>query len=202
MKNIKTLSILILLSFSLLLNAQTDAIKLTEGNSSIANNNKFYESDFDVKGSSQIKMVKRANKFFEDKEFAEAIPLYERALVGNETNKTILANLSECYRLTKDIHGQLKCYEALMTSNQADPIHELYYGDALMENGEYDLAKVHLEKFKEDDKLFGEYLEEDVDVTFVKVSFKNLPKTLNTDTFNVLLKLVKETDEEIQLLEE
>lgn len=58
------------------------------------------------------------------------------------------------------------------------------------------------EKFKEDDKLFGEYLEEDVDVSFVKVSFKNLPKTLNTDTFNVLLKLVKETDEEIQLLEE
>jgi len=152
MKNIKTLSILILMFMSVYLNAQVDATKLIDGNSNNTISNKFYESDFDVKGSSQIKMVKRANKFFEDKEFAEAIPLYEKALVGNETNKTILANLSECYRLTKDIHGQLKCYEALMTSNQADPIHELYYGDALMENGEYDLAKVHLEKYKEDDR--------------------------------------------------
>jgi outer membrane protein OmpA-like peptidoglycan-associated protein/tetratricopeptide (TPR) repeat protein len=108
--------------------------------------------DNDVQGASQVKMAKRADKFYADKEFAEAIPLYEKALVGNETNKSILSNLSECYRLTKDVQGQLRCYEALMTSDQADPIHELYYGHALMENGQYELAKQHLEKYTLDDR--------------------------------------------------
>ncbi|MEI6019524.1 MAG: OmpA family protein [Bacteroidota bacterium] len=130
-----------------MLHAQYDASRAIE--KQIQNQS---ELDSDVKGSAQNKLVKKANKFFADKEFAEAIPLYERALVGNEANKDILSNLSECYRLTKDIHGQLKCYEALMASNLADPIHELYYGDALMENGEYDLAKQHLEKYTLDDR--------------------------------------------------
>jgi outer membrane protein OmpA-like peptidoglycan-associated protein/tetratricopeptide (TPR) repeat protein len=157
MKYLKKLPILILLIASIKYQAQLiSSSKPTSVFENKISNTlseiKLDEDDNFILGASQNRQAKKANKYFQEKQYAEAIPLYEKALVGNETNKSLLSNLSECYRLTKNTDGQLKCYESLIAANSADPIHELYYGEALMENGEYDLAKSHLEKFNQDDR--------------------------------------------------
>lgn len=47
---------------------------------------------------------------------------------------------------------------------------------------------------------FQEFLKEEIDVAVVKTSFKTIPETLDLDLFTTVLKLVKESDEEIQAL--
>lgn len=98
----------------------------------------------------QAKYLKSANKNFNEKLFADAIIDYEKALEGDEKNKTILTNLCECYRLTNNVKGQLKCYDALLNLENPDPIYNLYYGEALMENGEREKAKTYFEKYNSD----------------------------------------------------
>lgn len=47
---------------------------------------------------------------------------------------------------------------------------------------------------------FNQFLKEEIEVNVVKTSFKTLPETVDSELFGTLLKLVKETDEEIQAL--
>jgi hypothetical protein len=47
---------------------------------------------------------------------------------------------------------------------------------------------------------FSEYLKEEIDVNVIKTSFKTIPETLDSDLFSIVIKLVKESDEEIQSL--
>lgn len=49
-------------------------------------------------------------------------------------------------------------------------------------------------------KAFQEFIKEEIEVNVVKTSFKTLPENMDSDLFNVVLKLVKETDEEIQAM--
>lgn len=63
------------------------------------------------------------------------------------------------------------------------------------------------EKYSEDMKrvsdlrvAFGEYLNEEIEVNVVKTSFKTIPESLDSELFTTVMKLVKESDEEIQAL--
>lgn len=65
------------------------------------------------------------------------------------------------------------------------------------------LSKKYEDDFKRIDSLrteFEIFLKEEVEVDIVKTSFKTIPETLDMDLFNTVMKLVKETDEEIQAL--
>lgn len=92
----------------------------------------------------------KANLYYYNKAYSEAIPYYEKALVSAPTDKTILSNLGDCYRLTNNTAGQLKCYGALVNMGSAEPAQELYYGQALVENGEPEKAKPYFEKYSAD----------------------------------------------------
>lgn len=100
----------------------------------------------------EIKGLKKANMFYENKSYAEAIPYYEKAMQVTNSNKSILSNLGDCYRLTNNTKGQLLCYGGLVNLGIADPIHEFYYGQALLENGDRDKAKLFFEKYKADSR--------------------------------------------------
>lgn len=96
--------------------------------------------------------LKKANTFYGQQAFAEAIPMYEKARESDRHNKLILSNLAECYRLTNNTKGQLLCYGELIKNGDAEPLQELYYGQALVENGEAEKATPYFEKYAADSR--------------------------------------------------
>lgn len=94
--------------------------------------------------------AKKAELFYNDKAFAEAIPHFQKALATDSLNEDWLTKLGDCYRLTNDLNGQIACYGAMIRNSLAKPIHELYYAQALMSNGEDDAAKPYFEKYGAD----------------------------------------------------
>ncbi|MBL7931211.1 MAG: OmpA family protein [Bacteroidia bacterium] len=94
--------------------------------------------------------LKKGNMYYTTQSYAEAIPYFEKLLKADSTDKTTLARLGECYRLTNNTDGQLICYGGLIRMGSAEPIQELYYGQALMEKGEMEKARPYLEKYAAD----------------------------------------------------
>lgn len=96
--------------------------------------------------------LKKGNMYYTTQSYAEAIPYFEKLLKFDSTDKTTLARLGECYRLTNNTDGQLLCYGGLIRMGNAEPIQELYYGQALMAKGEMEKAKPYLEKYAADNR--------------------------------------------------
>ena len=103
----------------------------------------------------QTRVLKKANKHYNQQAFARAIPYYEKAYRSDSSNKTTLSNLGDCYRLTNNTAGQLKCYGGLVKNGKAEPIHKLYYGQALMEYGQKNQAKTYLEAYTNDNRGYA-----------------------------------------------
>ncbi len=99
---------------------------------------------------SQSQALLKANKLYGKQAYAEAIPYYEKALKKDPANKQILSNLGNCYRLTSNLEGQLKCYGDLVNSGRAEDIHKLYYGQALMEKGDKENATRYFNEYTAD----------------------------------------------------
>jgi outer membrane protein OmpA-like peptidoglycan-associated protein/tetratricopeptide (TPR) repeat protein len=95
---------------------------------------------------------KKGNLHYSEQAYAEAIPYYEKILRSDTSNKQLLTNLGECYRLTNNTDGQLVCYGGLIRQGQSEPIQELYYGQALAEKGEMEKAKPYFEKYAADNR--------------------------------------------------
>lgn len=100
----------------------------------------------------QTRALKKANKLYGSQAYSEAIPFYEKAYIKDSSNKTTLSNLGDCYRLTNNTAGQLKCYGGLVKNDKADPIHKLYYGQALMEYGQKNQAKPYFDAYTVDSR--------------------------------------------------
>jgi outer membrane protein OmpA-like peptidoglycan-associated protein len=107
---------------------------------------------FTVSAQKPNASLQKANLLYTQKAYSDAIPLYEKAIKTDSSNKLILSNLGDCYRLTNNTNGQLVCYGGLVKKGSADPIQELYYGQALMENGEVEKARPYFEKFTADNR--------------------------------------------------
>lgn len=101
---------------------------------------------------SQLNAWKKGNLYYSEKAYAEAIPYYEKLMKTDSTNKMLLSNLGDCYRLTNDVDGQLLCYGGLVRQGKAEPIQELYYGQALVEAGQPEQARPYFEKYSADSR--------------------------------------------------
>lgn len=100
----------------------------------------------------QINAWKKANLLYGQRAYAEAIPYYEKIYKTDSTNKMLLSNLGDCYRLTKNTDGQLLCYGGLIRQGKAEPVQELYYGQALVEKGQAEDARPYFEKYVADER--------------------------------------------------
>jgi len=107
---------------------------------------------FSIYSFGQAGALKKANKFYTTKAYSQAIPYYEKVLKKDSSNKIILSNLGDCYRLTNNSKGQLLCYGGLVKSGNAEPIHKLYYGQALTESGQKESAKTYFEQYGADSR--------------------------------------------------
>lgn len=102
--------------------------------------------------SSSGAIGRKADKFYDDRAYQAAIPYYEKLKSLDSTDAKVLSKLAECYRLTNDLNGQLRTYGCLVRMSMAQPVEELYYGQALMQNGEMDAAKPYFDKYSADNR--------------------------------------------------
>jgi outer membrane protein OmpA-like peptidoglycan-associated protein/tetratricopeptide (TPR) repeat protein len=109
---------------------------------------------FHVSFSQNSRLVK-ADELYNRYAYAEAIDEYEAILKKNPDLTAAKISLADCYRLTGASDKAEYWYLQVVNSKEAKPEHKFYYGQALMNNKEYDLAKVWLEEYqkvKPDDK--------------------------------------------------
>lgn len=120
---------------------------------------------------------KKGISLYNVKAYSEAIPLFEKVRQTDSLNALLLTKLGDCYRLTNSTQGKLSCYGTLIRNGMAQPIQELYYGQALVENDEAEAARPYFEKFGADSR--GKNLAS---------SFgKTKSYTRNADAYNVSL---------------
>ncbi len=96
----------------------------------------------------QNKQLDKANKRYQIKKYAEAIPLYEEGLEKNP-NLSATVRLAYCYRVNNNIENAVNLYSEIVQHKRAKPITWYYYGESLMSQGKYEEAKVWLTKYTE-----------------------------------------------------
>lgn len=96
--------------------------------------------------TAQNKQLEKANKRYQIKKYAEAIPLYEQGLKKNP-NLSAKVRLANCYRINNNIEKAVKLYSEVVLHKRAKPVTWYHYGEALMSQGKYDDAKVWLAKY-------------------------------------------------------
>ncbi|MBA3705353.1 MAG: OmpA family protein [Bacteroidetes bacterium] len=124
----------------------------------------------------------KANKLFRNKAYTDAIPQYVNYLQKDSSNSEALINLATCYRLTNDMIQAEGLYKKIVVLNNCPPINYLYLGEALMANGEYDKAKLWLEKYNknaEADQRGKEHMEtiKKLDEYFINSNHFRIKKT-------------------------
>lgn len=78
--------------------------------------------------------LKRAIREMEKLNFTEAINLLKDE-VAHGTSDEAMLHLAECYRRTSDWENARLCYSRIVETPLAEPVHKLYYGQALMREG-------------------------------------------------------------------
>ncbi len=86
--------------------------------------------------------IRKANKYFELYQYAEAIPYYLRSVESSDKADRIISvqRLADCYRLTSNFSEARKWYGKAVLVNGADPINYYYLGQSLRSLGAYNEA--------------------------------------------------------------
>ncbi len=105
--------------------------------------------------TSLLAQVKKADKYFDNLQYAKAIPLYKKASNKKKTKEYALDRLGSCYRITRQFVLAEKCYSELSAMKGNDPMVHFYYAEALLNNNKYEEAKKEFNRYSElkpDDK--------------------------------------------------
>lgn len=89
--------------------------------------------------------LKRANKYYNNFDYAKSITLYKRAVKRNSNNTEALEKLANAYRLIKNYQQAEVYYARLMKFPDVKAIDHFYYGSVLKNNNKIDDAR---EQFK------------------------------------------------------
>ena len=108
--------------------------------------------------------IARAKQQMKDLNYVGAIELLTQIL-GKGDNSEAKINLAECYRKVNDSQNAEFLYGQVVRLPEAQPIHFLYYGEALQRNGKCDLAKGWYDKFTKavPEDVRGQYLDKACD---------------------------------------
>lgn len=94
----------------------------------------------------QSKTLAKANKFYKVKQYAEAIPLFEKSLEEKQSVPT-QTKLAYCYKMVNQIDKAEKLYSDIVYAEKPKDITFYYYGETLMRNGKYAAAKFWFEEY-------------------------------------------------------
>ncbi len=98
-------------------------------------------------GSAFSSKLTRADLNFENYSYKRAAQLYQEALLSDQDNNAIKLKVAECYRKMNDPEHAAEWYGRVINTNAVQPIHKLYYAQALSSIERYDEAKGWYEKF-------------------------------------------------------
>ena len=125
--------------------------------------------------SAQNKQFDKANKKYDLKKYAEAIPLYEQGLKIDHSIRA-MTRLAFCHRMTNNVSKAEELYQEVVNHKRAKPITWLYYGETLMMSGKYTEAKKWFEKYTENkpgDNKGWEMITQLEQMQSIKPYFKN-----------------------------
>ena len=91
--------------------------------------------------------VDRANDLYKNGGFAEAIPIYEAALVKKPNSMVLKVKLANCHRILSHPAQAAKLFADIVASKEAKPIDFMHFGETLMMLEKYDSAKILFRKF-------------------------------------------------------
>ncbi len=112
----------------------------------------------------QAAKLKRAKNFMDNLEYLSAIQMYNKILEGNDVAEAKI-NIAECYRKIDDTENAEFWYGQVVRLPEVQPIHKLYYGQALQANQKCDLAKEWYQQYIEEapDETRGTFLAQSCD---------------------------------------
>jgi outer membrane protein OmpA-like peptidoglycan-associated protein/tetratricopeptide (TPR) repeat protein len=101
-------------------------------------------------GYAQPGLYEKANMLYKSMGYLDAIPVYEQVLKDDPGNPGALIELADCYRLTKNFGKAVETYANVVQLKDVQPIHKLYYAQALMATGQPGIALAYFEQYKTD----------------------------------------------------
>ena len=99
--------------------------------------------------SSTFGQLKKANSYFIQESFSDAIPYYAKVLKKDASNKEATQNIAFAYRKLKDYPNAEIYYAKATELNPNESANYFYYGQTLKNNNKVKEAKVQFEKFVE-----------------------------------------------------
>ncbi|MRG45783.1 OmpA family protein [Chitinophaga sp. SYP-B3965] len=104
-----------------------------------------------VQGYGQY-ILKKADEFYDQFRYADAIPLYQKAYQSKITLHAA-EHLADCYRLNNDYQQAEHWYEIAITLQESKARNRLYYARALHNNGKFTEARQQYTAYAEADNL-------------------------------------------------
>lgn len=129
--------------------------------------------------------LNKGNEAFKSEHYFEAIEYYQKALKKDPSNIQANENIAFCYRKLKDYENAEKYYEKAVELNPTESKNNLYYGQALKNNGKIREAKTQFEEFnkKNPSSLIGKLmLQSCIDVEEWEV----VPKEFTVEPFSII----------------
>ncbi len=122
----------------------------------------------------QAAKLKRAKKLMDNLEYLDAIHLYNQILQSHDVAEAKI-NLADCYRKIDDTENAEFWYSQVVRLPEAQPIHKLYYGQALQANDKCDMAKEWYQQYIDanPDDIRGKFLAQSCDYQ-EELSTKNM----------------------------
>ena len=110
--------------------------------------------------SVSLAQLKKANAYFNQGQFTNAIASYEKVLKKDASNKEATQNIAFSYRKLKDYANAEIYYAKAAEMNPEESSNMLYYGQALKNNNKVKEAKVQFQKFvaKNPDSFVGKLM--------------------------------------------
>jgi outer membrane protein OmpA-like peptidoglycan-associated protein/tetratricopeptide (TPR) repeat protein len=96
---------------------------------------------------SQKAQLKEINVLYDHLEYNTAIIKYEELLKKHPDVTEAKIKLADCYRMTGRSEKAEFWYYQVVKSPEVKPIHKFYYGQALMNNGKYNLAESWIREY-------------------------------------------------------
>jgi outer membrane protein OmpA-like peptidoglycan-associated protein len=93
--------------------------------------------------------IDRANDFYKNGGFAEAIPIYEAALAKKPNSMAIKVKLANCHRILSHPNQAARLFAEIVEAKDAKPADFMHYGETLMMLEKYDSAKIFFRKFND-----------------------------------------------------
>jgi outer membrane protein OmpA-like peptidoglycan-associated protein/tetratricopeptide (TPR) repeat protein len=111
-------------------------------------------------GNCVFAQLNKANTYFGEEKYADAIVYYEKTLKKDPNNVEATENIAYSYRKLKDYLNAEIYYAKAVELNPAESANYLYYGQTLKNNDKVREAKVQFEKFlaKNPSSLIGELM--------------------------------------------